>query len=80
MFHSEGKITCFSFASLCKVVVINAVMIMLEGRITWVKFPSCYHAFDGNVVVPVGKLTHVSFDSTCNVVVRNALFFSYKES
>ena len=48
-------------------------MIVLEGKLAWIRIHSWCNVFHGNVVVPVGNITRVSFHSPCNVVVRNAI-------
>ena len=69
----ERNLTSVSFVLLCNVVVRNVFMIVLEGSLTWVRFPSWWSVFYGNVVVPVGNLTLINFDSTFNVVDSNIL-------
>ena len=43
------------------VVVRNALVVVLERKLTCVRFISWCNVFDDNVVVPIGKLTQVGF-------------------
>ena len=52
-------------------IVRNALVLVLEWKLTCVRFLSWCNVFDVNVVVPVGKLTHVSFHSPYNVVINS---------
>ena len=47
-------------------------MLVLQGKLICVRFPSWSNVFDGNVFLPVGNITCVSFHSPCNFVVRNS--------
>ena len=48
-------------------------MLVLEGKLAWIRIHSWCNVFHANVVVPVGKITHVIFHSPFNVVVRNSI-------
>ena len=48
-------------------------MLVLEAKLTCIRFPSLCNEFDGSVLVPIGKLTRVRFHWPCIVVVLNAL-------
>ena len=63
---------------LCN-VVRNALMLVLERKLTCFIFPSWHNVFYGNVVVPVAKVTHVRFHSPWNGF-RNFLMFLRRKS
>ena len=50
-------------------------VLVLEGKLTCVRFPSWCNVFYGNVVISIKKLTCVRFNSPHDVVVINSLVF-----